>query len=189
MINSKDPAASAAWSPRAGALLATIVGLALLRLVPHPYNVTPVAAMALFGGAHLASRRLALAVPLGAMLLSDLALELFFGHGIHRLMPVVYLCFAATVGLGALLGRRRSVARIAAAALGSSVLFFAVTNFFVWLGSGLYPPTSGGLLACYVAALPFFGHTLAGDLLCTGAVFGAWQLAEQRWPRLAPGLA
>lgn len=179
----------AGLSPRAGALAAAIFALAAWRLVPHPYNATPVAAMALFGGAQLASRRWAVAVPLCAMLLSDLALELLFGHGLHRLLPVVYLCLVATVALGALLRRRRSVWRIAGASVAASVMFFAVTNFFVWRAGGLYPPSAGGLVACYAAALPFFGNTVAGDLIFTVAIFGAWAAAERRWPVLAPAKA
>src|SRR5262249_22778167 len=44
------------------------------RVTPHAPNFTPVAASALFAGAVLRSRTLALAVPLAAMVVSDLVL-------------------------------------------------------------------------------------------------------------------
>jgi hypothetical protein len=155
-----------------------ILAAALARLVPHPWNVTPVAAMALLGGACFADRRLAFAVPLAAMFLSDLVL------GFSILTPVVYGCFAAIVGIGFLLRGRRSVLPIAAASLTASLLFFVVTNFGVWqLGHG-YPKTSAGLVECYVAALPFFGNTLAGDAAWVTVLFGGLALAERWLPAL-----
>jgi len=166
-------------------LVAMIVAAASMRIVPHPPNVTPIAAIALFGGAHFDRRWHAFAVTLGAMLLSDAALELMFGWGFHALLPVVYLTFAAVVGLGVWLrpGRRRALP-VAGAAVAASTLFFLITNFAVGaLGTG-YPPTAAGLSACYVAALPFYGWTLAGDLMFTAALFGGFALAERHVPAL-----
>jgi hypothetical protein len=119
------------------------------------------------------------------MLLSDAVLELLYGWGFHAQMPVVYLSFAAIVGLGLLLRRRRRVASLPAAALAASTLFFLATNFTVWAGGGLYPHTAAGLAACYAAALPFFGPTLAGDFLYSALLFGLFALAEQRFPVFA----
>jgi hypothetical protein len=144
------------------------------RLVPHPPNFTPVLAVALFGGAML-PRRVSWAVPLLAMVASDLALGYPFGW----MNGVVYGCFLAAVGLGMWLGRRRTWGRTAAAALGGSALFFVVTNFAVWLGAdSMYLHTPGGLAQCYVAALPFFRNSLAGDLFWTAALFGLHDMAR-----------
>jgi hypothetical protein len=162
-----------------------VVGVAAMRVLPHPPNFTPVAAMALFGGAHFDRKSWAFAVPLAAMLLSDAVLEWVFGRGFHALTPVVYLSFVAIVCLGFLLRRRRSVATVAGAALGSSVLFFLTTNLAVWAAGDLYPRTAAGLAACYVAAIPFFGATLAGDLFYTALLFGAFALAERRFGLVA----
>lgn len=154
-----------------------VVGLvafaASIRLFPHPPNFTPIAAMALFAGCHLADRRLALAIPLAAMLLTDLVL------GMHATMPFVYAGIALTVVIGSGLARRRTVARLFGAAMASSVLFFAISNFGVWLAGGLYPLTAAGLTACYVAAIPFFQNSLLGDVLYTGLLFGGMAIAEQ----------
>ncbi|HZW31761.1 MAG TPA: DUF6580 family putative transport protein [Isosphaeraceae bacterium] len=154
--------------------------VAAARLIPHPPNATPVAAMALFGGAHFASKRAAIAVPLAAMALSDLVLGLvWYGTAIIGSMPYVYACFVATSCLGMWVGPRPSPRRIAAAALTSSVLFFLVTNFGVWLTGKLYPLTWDGLAACYVTAVPFFRNTLAGDAVGTVVLFGGFRLAER----------
>ncbi len=76
---------------------------------------------------------------------------------------------------------------MAAAAIASSILFFAVTNFGMWLWSGIYPRTLGGLEACYGAAIPFFQNTLAGDLFYAALLFGGFKLAELLMPQLRAG--
>jgi hypothetical protein len=73
---------------------------------------------------------------------------------------------------------------IGGAAMASSVLFFLLTNFGMWLFSGFYPLTSAGLIACYVAAIPFFQNTLAGDLVFTGLLFGGFAIAERLLPAI-----
>lgn len=162
-----------------------VLGAALMRVLPHPPNFTPIAAVALFGGAHFDRRGWAFAVPAAAMLLSDLALEALFGWGLHDQLPVVYASFAAVVAMGLLLRRRRTPLSVAGAALAASTLFFVATNLGVWASGGLYPRTTTGLYTCFVAAIPFFGPTLAGDLLYTALLFGAFALAERRFPALA----
>jgi hypothetical protein len=161
-----------------------IVAAAVARLLPHPPNFTPLAAMALFAGAHFDRKALAFLVPLAAMLLSDAALELLFGWGFHADMAAVYVSFVAIVGLGLLLGDRARPVPVLGAALASSILFFLATNFSFWLTSGVYPRSGHGLAACYVAALPFFGNTVAGDLVHTGIMFGVFALARRRFPVL-----
>jgi hypothetical protein len=158
---------------------------AAARLIPHPSNVTPIAAMALFGGAYFTSKRAAFAVPLAAMLLSDLILGLvLYGTAIFRLMPYVYASFVATTCLGLMIRLRHSPVRIAAATLSSSVLFFVVTNFGSWLAFSFYPKTWDGLVACYIAGLPFFRNALAGDAVCTAILFGGFALAERYFAAL-----
>ena len=148
------------------------------RLVPHPPNLTAISAMALFGGAYLSDWRLAFAVPLAALLLSD-ALLGFYGH-----MEIVYGSFAAITAMGLLLRHRRTAPRIAGATLASSVFFFLVTNLAVWAHSHVYPHTATGLLACYAVALPFFRNMLAGDILYTAALFGGFAALEKLVPAL-----
>ena len=165
------------------ALLSAILVAAALRLVPHPPNFTPIGAMALFSGAYLGRRIVAFAAPLGALLLSDLVLGFYHGQA------TVYFSVALIVMLGMVALRRVSLLRVGTAAVASSILFFVITNFGMWLFSGFYPRTLIGLEACYVAAIPFFQNTLAGDLFYAALLFGGFRLAEHLAPRLREGRA
>ena len=167
---------------RLAAIFVAILVAAALRLVPHPPNFTPIGAMALFSGAYLGRKGvIAFAAPLGALLMSDLVL------GFYRGMPTVYFSVALVVIIGWLSLQRTSPLRIGMAALASSILFFVVTNFGMWLSSGFYPHTLAGLEACFVAAIPFFQNTVAGDLFYATLLFGGWKLAETLLPRLRAG--
>src|SRR3954452_5535322 len=115
------------------ALLSAIIVAAGLRLVPHPPNFSPIDAMALFSGAYLGRRAIAFLAPLGALLLSDLVLGFYHGQA------TVYFSVALIVMIGVVELRRISPLRVAAAAVASSVLFFAITNLGMWAFSGIYP--------------------------------------------------
>jgi hypothetical protein len=165
-------------------LSALVLAAALSRLLPHPPNFSPIEATALFAGASLASRWLAMAVPIAAMLVSDAIL------GFHAGMPVVYGSMAA-IALAAHFGLRGrvSVGRVAFFGVGGALFFFIVTNFAVWLGSGMYRLTWEGLIACYVAAIPFFHNQLAGVAVYSTLLFGAFAMIARRWPDLAQARA
>jgi hypothetical protein len=163
------------------ALLSAILAAAALRLVPHPPNFTPIGAMALFSGAYLGRRPVAFAVPIGALLLSDLVLGFYHGQA------TVYFSVALIVMIGMAALSRVSPLRVGAAALISSILFFVITNFGMWLFSGFYPTTLAGLEACYVAAIPFFQNTIAGDLFYATLLFGGFRIAELLIPALRTG--
>jgi hypothetical protein len=163
---------------RLAVLLSAIVAAAALRLVPHPPNFSPIDAMALFSGAYLGRRGIAFAAPLAALLLSDLVLGFYAGMWVQY----VTVALVVLIGWGAL--KRVAVLRVAGAAIASSMLFFLVTNFGTWALSGMYPPTASGLAACYVAAVPFFQNTLAGDLFFSGMLFGGFALLERSLPAL-----
>lgn len=160
------------------ALVILILAAAGSRLIPHPPDFTPITAIALFGGAYFGKKRLSFLVPLASLFLSDLVLGHFAG-------PYVYGSFALIVCIGFLLRRRRKPLAIAVAALASSILFFVVANFGVWLSDSLYPRTGAGLAACYVAAIPFFRNMILGDAFYTAVLFGGFALAERFWPALA----
>ena len=195
--------------PRLWLVGTMICGAAAMRLLPHPLNFAPIGAMALFAGAQLprpgwapaqfseppaqpseppaqssgplAEFLRALPLPLGAMLLSDVALEITTGWGFHRLMPAVYGSFALIVGMGLLLRCRPGVLPVATGAVGASISFFIITNFAVWAQFDSYPHTAAGLAACYLAALPYFWNTLAGDLFYSAVLFGGFALTARRF--------
>ncbi|HWC55415.1 MAG TPA: DUF6580 family putative transport protein [Sphingomicrobium sp.] len=166
---------------RLAALLSAIVAAAALRLVPHPPNFSPIDAIALFSGAYLGRRWLAFAAPFAALLLSDAVL------GFYQGMEFQYVSVALIVILGAIVLLRTSLPRVGAASLASSILFFAVSNFGTWVVSGMYPHTFAGLASCYVAAVPFFQNTVAGDLFYAALLFGGFAIAERLVPRLRAG--
>jgi len=155
-----------------------IVLAAALRIVPHPWNFTPIGAMALFSGAMFRDRRVAFLFSLAALFAGDLFI------GLHRLIPVVYVSFLLSVLIGTWLANRRSIPRIAGAVFLGALQFFLVTNFAVWQLFGTYPHTPSGLAACYLAGLPFFGNALAGDALYATLLFGIFALAEKLLPIL-----
>ena len=168
------------------AILTGITAAAALRLVPHPPNFTPIGAMALFGGAYLGRRGLllALAAPLGALLLSDLVLGFYDG------MLIQYVAVALVAVLGwTVLSKSKSPVRVGLSAIAGSLIFFFVTNFGVWAVSGMYPLNAAGLAACFTAAIPFFQNTLAGDLFYATLLFGGFALLEKAVPRLSAQVA
>ncbi|HVU26580.1 MAG TPA: DUF6580 family putative transport protein [Verrucomicrobiae bacterium] len=169
--------------PRFLFLTGIIFVAALSRLIPHPPNFSPIAALALFGGAQFSCKWMAFIVPLAAMFLSDLIL------GLHALIPVIYGCFALIVCLGFWLRRNQNICRIGGAAIIGAILFFVVTNFGVWAIGSYYPKTGNGLLTCYIEAIPFFWNTLTSDLFYSAILFGALRAAEWRWPIMRPALA
>ena len=159
-------------------LFCAIAAAAALRLIPHPPNFTPVGAMALFSGAYLGRRGIAFVAPLGAMLLGDAVLGFYSG------VWVTYLAVALVVIVGMLALSRQTAVRVAAAAFVSAILFFLVSNFGTWALSGMYPHSLSGLWTCYVAAVPFFQNTLAGDLFYSGLLFGGFALLQRSVPAL-----
>lgn len=153
------------------AIVLGMIGVAVAsRLLPHPPNFTPLAAMCLFAGALTISPRMMAAAVIVAMLVSDAVL------GFHSLMPVVYGCLLANFVIGRrLVGANANAMKVVAGSLVGSALFFLVTNFAVWVA--FYPSTLTGLAACFTAAIPFFQYTLAGDMVYSGLFFGVYALA------------
>lgn len=143
---------------------------AVLRLIPHPANVAPIAAMALFGGVYL-NKKYALIVPLLAMFVSDLFL------GFHASMHLVYIGFFLTGVIGLILSKHKTVISVLSATVLSSLLFFLLTNFNYWYATSLYPKTLAGLAQSYLNAIAFFRNSIIGDLLYVGLFFGAYELA------------
>jgi hypothetical protein len=155
---------------------AVIVIAAVLRIAPHPWNFAPVGAMALFSGAVVRDRRLAFFFPLLSLFVGDIFV------GFHKLMFVVYASFLVSVVIGLWLRDRRSPLRITLATLLGAIQFFLVTNFAVWQFLGGFPRTASGLVSCYVAGIPFFWNTLAGDAFYAALFFGGFALAERLFP-------
>lgn len=155
-----------------------ILAAAASRLLPHPANVAPIAAIALFSGAQFERKWMAFTVPLAALVISDAII------GFYPQMVITYIAFALVTCIGFALKNRQRALPIVVATLSGSVAFFLITNFALWNGYNLYPHTWAGVVEGYFAALPFFQHTVLGDLFYAALLFGGFALAERKYPQL-----
>jgi len=169
--------------PRPIFYVSLIVLAVISRLLPHPPNAVCMAAVGLFVGAYVRSWH-AYAMPVVAMLVSDVIGHVLGlpGMGFYSLitMSFVYAGVVAAVPIGRWIGQGRenrsavaSATKWTGGSLAASSVFFLISNFGVW-ASGWYAMTGGGLIACYVAAVPFFGYTVAGDLIYTVILAGSY---------------
>lgn len=165
-------------TPRFIFVASAIIVAAISRILPHFDNVTPVAAMALFGGAYLNDRRLAILLPLLTMLISDMFI------GFHNTMIYVYVGMIATSLIGISIKNNIKVQSVLVGSIASSVIFFIISNFGVWASGGFFSGITG-LTETYVLGIPFFRNSLLGDLFYSGVLFGAFELATRRIPALA----
>lgn len=147
-----------------------LVGI-LLRFMPHAYNFTPVAAIALFSGVYL-KRKYAIIVPLVLMAVSDLFI------GMHNVVIFTWGSFILAALIGILIRKNKSAARILGGSLAASLVFFIVSNFGVWL-MGWYPQNLKGLVDCYVMALPFLRDFTVSTLIYTVLFFSAYELTAR----------
>lgn len=144
----------------------------LFRLLPHLPNFTPITAIALFGGLYFSNKSMAYLVPLFIMVLSDLFL------GFHTISIVVYAAFLLVSFIGTRT-KKPSVFTI----LLSSISFFIITNFGVWLIG--YPKTWTGLVECYTLAIPFFRNSLLGDFFYSGVMILGFNYVQKKYLNLA----
>lgn len=176
-------------TPRFIVLAGIVIFGAFMRFVPHWPNFTPIAAMALFGGAYFSKKYLAFAIPLIAMFISDLLI------GLHSSMIAVYVAFAITVMIGFAIRSKISLVSVAGASILSTIIFFLITNFASWLAIPYYTKDFAGLMQAYAAGLAFFNNgsmgisffmnSLLAGLFYNGLFFGAFYLVRQKFPSLA----
>jgi hypothetical protein len=174
MMTARPNSVSQNASLRADLLLAlALIGLCVAaRMLPHVSNFSPVAAAALFAGAMIGRRWLALSVPVAALLIGDLLIGFYDG----RVMAAVYAALALPALIGMIARNHRMWFVAIGGALAASLSFFVTTNFAVWAFSGMYSLDGAGLIQCTIAALPFLTSTVAGDLFWSVALFGGASL-------------
>ncbi len=156
--------------------VALVVFGVVMRLLPHPANLAPVGAIALFGGAVL-PRRYGWWLPLAVMVASDVFLGFYNG------IVFTWAGFLLVGLFGMTLRNQSNWLRVPFGALGSAVIFFIVSNFGVWLQGQMYPHTWAGLAQCYELALPFFRNTFFGDFIYSGLLFGVYAFAVRLVPQ------
>ncbi|HYC28481.1 MAG TPA: DUF6580 family putative transport protein [Chitinophagaceae bacterium] len=165
------------------------VGLILMaaaaRIVNHElhfWNLAPVAAVGLFGGSVIHDRKLAFLMPLLALFIGDLYIQLFPTNALQRGFYGMEQAFVyGAMVLVTLLGTRMKqpkVAKVLGFSLSSSLVFFAVSNLGAFAG-GMWGYDLNGLTTTYVMGIPFFKYTLLGDLIGNAALFGGYYLLQQ----------
>jgi hypothetical protein len=177
------------------AMLSFAVASVLFRLIHARFlaNITPVGALGLFGGSRLRSRLASFAVLLGVMVISDVLLYRIYGD--HPFNWFVYACYGLNVVWGWLFLKKITAVRVGGMSLLSSVQFFLITNFGVWMNyhgmAGGYESNLPGLMMCYVEGVPFFFRTLLGDVGFSALFFGlyVWASSMQRSTASLPSSA
>ena len=159
-------------------VLIILIG-AFSRIIPHPPNFTPIGAISILGGLYFGKKYLAFIIPFMAMLVSDIILG-------YKMSVIVYFSFLIIVPMGIILRKKLSFSSLFKTSLTASVIFFLVTNFFVWIFSspaeGIYycPPNLNGFIKCYTQAIPFFYNTLLGDLFFCFSLFGLYEIITKK---------
>ena len=160
-----------------------IVGIGS-RLIPHYPNFTAIGAVSLFGAAFAQRRSIAIIIPYLVMLLSDMILNNViyarmypddYSHFIFLYRGALwsYAAFGIIVIFGYSLFRGGiDMTKVIFGALGSSIIFFLLSNFGVWASTNAYPVNFAGLMTCYAAGLPFLVNQVMGDLFYSLILFG-----------------
>jgi hypothetical protein len=166
-------------------VLVLLFGAAVMRLLPHLPNVTPLCAMGLFGAAYLSKKHLAVIVPFLALFLSDLVLnniiyKSYFTQFQWFTSGWMYLALAAVIGVGFIRLRQISPRNIILASVIGSIAFFLISNIWSWQWDPMYTKDVTGLVQAYITGLPFLGYSIAGDLFYSTVLFGAMELAQRK---------
>ena len=158
-----------------------IVALAIAaRFIPGAANFSPVYAGLLFGGVYL-KKRDSIWFPVLLLAGSDLLVNaLLYQMPFQWMQTLNWVGFAAIVMVGWWLQKRVTMRNVLIASVAGPSVFFLISNFAVWIGGGMYPPTFGGLAACFVAAVPFYGNSLISGVLFSGILFGAYGFYRRR---------
>ena len=165
-----------------------ILVAAISRILPHPPNFTPLAAIALFGSAHLKNKYLVFLIPISIVYLSDLFINNFiykeeFFRWFYDGCLWQYSVYFLIIILGIyLFNNKINSNKVLLGALMSSFMFFIISNFGVWFSGVMYSKDLTGLISCYVAAIPFYKWTMLGDIFYSVILFGGFYLIQKKFP-------
>ena len=175
-----------------GILSIIILLAAFTRIMPHPPNFSPMAAIGLFGAAHFAKKWQAFFIPLIGIWVSDLVINnyvysssssnfVWFYSGFYwQYISYILIIFAGLF----IFNRGISLTKMFGGMISSSGIFFLVSNFGVWAGGTMYPKNFGGLITCYAAGVPFIHNTIISDVLFTTVLFGTYYLLQVEYSSL-----
>ena len=175
---------------RFGIITTCIILVMCSRIVPHIWNFTPVGAVCLFGSAYFEKKWQAYFVPLFAIWASDIYMNNVI-YGQNNTFTLFYdgfywqyIAYILIIFIAAFLFQKINVVRVLGGSLLATFLFFFISNFGVWVGSGMYAKTLLGLIECYIAAIPFLWATFTSDLLYSSVLFGSFSFAQKKIPLL-----
>ena len=175
-----------------GVLSIIILLAAFTRIMPHPPNFSPIAAIGLFGAAHFAKKWQAFFIPLIGIWVSDLVINnyvysssssniVWFYSGFYwQYISYILIIFSGLF----IFNRGISLTKTVGGMISSSGIFFLVSNFGVWAGGTMYPKNFGGLITCYAAGIPFIHNTIISDVLFTTVLFGTYYLLQVEYSSL-----
>ena len=169
------------------AIISLILFASFSRIIPHMPNFTPVGAMALFGGAYLKNRYHAFLIPMISLWLSDLILNNFFFSFYSEFTWFYpgflwqYTSFILIIVIGYLFLKKLNFKNVFITTIFSSLLFFIITNFGVWISGSMYTLDFQGLISCYIMALPFFKGTLLGFICYSTLLFGVLEFSKYKF--------
>lgn len=168
-------------------LIALILIAAFGRIIPHPYNMSPIAAMGLLGSAYFSRKWMAFVIPFLGTWLSDLFINnVVYAHLFNEFTwfysgsEWIYGSYAIIIMMGLVLFSSVSILRIMSGSVLATSIFFLLTNFGAWLGNPLYPQSFDGLMMSYAAGLPFLQGSFFGDLMYSGILFGGFFFAGKQ---------
>ena len=165
-------------------VIALILFASFTRIIPHMPNFTPIGAMALFGGAYLSNKYYAFIIPILSLWLSDLILNNFILNYYDQFTWFYpgfiwqYASFGIIILLGYFLLKKITLKKVLMTSIGSSLIFFVITNFGVWASGSMYPLNINGLISCFVLAIPFYKGTLLGFLFYSSFLFGVFEMSK-----------
>jgi hypothetical protein len=146
-------------------------------VIYYPWNFSPLMAISLYAGATITDRRFRFGLPILTLLLSDLGIWAMTGQFSWAFPPGYwssYLCNVIAVVMGSGLSRQTGSSRLFAAVgcgMIAETLFFVVTNFMYFWTQTLHPHTPAGLIACYIAGIPFAGKSFASTAVYSLLLF------------------
>jgi hypothetical protein len=166
-------------------VISLILFASFTRIIPHMPNFTPIGAMALFGGAYLKNKNHAFLIPIISLWISDIIINNFilsYYNDFTWFYPGFlwqYGSFFIMILIGFFFLKKISFKNVFITSLCSSLLFFVITNFGVWISGSMYPLSLDGLLICFLAALPFYKGTLLGFIFYSSFLFGVYESLKQ----------
>jgi hypothetical protein len=176
---------------RFGVILLLGVMAGLCRIFPHALNFAPSFAMTVFAAAYAKNMKQAFLVGFFSLFIGDLILNNFV-HTNLSFSELWTACLVnyAIIGLVVVVSKKIfseiKFANILLAGISASILFFLVSNLAAFFQMPqFYTRDLSGLMNCYVSAIPFFRNTFFGDMIFTGVLFGVYEFAKLKIPRLA----